>query len=329
MTSTTGSATSCGSPGSSPDTLGSVRASLLSVSCLLLALACESPPQRAAEQQQQQQVAAPKPPSTKPAVDPICQAEPLQSELASFCEFDLGVPPIDLPKVAWTAEPYHPLATRVILLDNRGLTDPERAGTVSIASWLADPPRRIPEPGEMVFAIAADVPAATVAELLTGLAAAGRKQIRMLVHVGDARPIPQPRDGKRLADMREALPDVANERVVFAAQAVQSYAETCPPVAGVFPQLVQVSPGDRCAKLAELGSKAIVACGCTKLDEIMTLLYALTVGFDVPRGRAAAVLVEIDPAATITANADASWGELAAASFESAALHRLWIEITT
>lgn len=285
------------------------RATLLCSSSLTLALACSPPPQRAAEADEQQVAPTPKP--AKPAAAPTCVAEPLHAELASFCEFDIGIPPIELAKVTWTAEPYHPLATRVITIDSRGLTDPEGVGTVSIAAWLADPPRRIPEPGELVFAIAAEVPATTVAELQRGLAAAGRKQVRYLVHTADPRPIPQPRDAKLLADMREALPSNSNERVVFVAKAVQGYAERCPPVAGVFPKLTRVGPGDRCAKLAELASQAIVECGCTKLDEIMTMLYALTIGFDAPLGRAAAVEVSLDSELPVPA-ADTTWPELAA-----------------
>jgi hypothetical protein len=274
----------------------------------VLTLACQSPPART---EQTRDVAKPDPEPSADTSESTCKAEPLQTELTSFCEFDLGVPPIALPKVAWTAAPYHPLATRVITLDQSGLTDPEGTGTVAIEAWLADPPRRIPEPGEMVFAIAADVPTASVAELQRGLVAAGRKQIQVLVHVGDPRPIPQPRDPKMLARMREALPDNPNDRVVFVAQAVQGYAQTCSTIAGVFPQLSQVSPGDRCAKLGELAAKAIVECGCTKLDEIMTLLYALTIGFDAPKGRTAAVVVSLDSQAEFTPSDGATWGELA------------------
>jgi hypothetical protein len=276
----------------------------------ILALACQSPPPRT-EPQQQRDVPKPRTEPSTVESDDTCKPEPLQTELTSFCEFDLGVPPIELPKVTWTAATYHPLATRVITLDSRGLTDPEGTGTVSIATWLAEPPRRLPEPGEMVFAIAAELPAASVAELYGGLAAAGRKQIQVLVHTGDPRPIPQPRDPKMLTRMREALPDNPNERVVFIAQAVQGYGQTCPPVAGVFPQLTQVSPGDRCSKLGELAAKAIVECGCAKLDEFMTLLYALTIGFDVPSGRAAAVDVSLDSLSEFAPNDGETWGEFA------------------
>jgi hypothetical protein len=253
-------------------------------------------------------------------------AEPLTRELVGYCEFDLGVPAFDLAKVAWTAEPYHPLATRVITLTRAGLTDPEGVGTVSIQAWLADPPRRIPEPGEMVLAIAADVPATTVAELQRGLSAQGRKEVRYLVHVDDERPLPQPRDPGMLKSMREALPANSNERVMFVAKAVQGYGETCPPVAGVFPKLAQVSPGDRCTKLGELAAQAIVECGCADLEKIMTLLYALTIGFDPPLGRAAIVPVFIDPAQKMTPAEGATWADVVTAEFDDAELHRLWID---
>lgn len=294
-----------------------VRCFVAPVAALAFALTCESPPNKAAEQQQQAAVTD-KPASSEAASKPACQAELLRAELDSFCNLDIGVPPIELPKVGWTAAPYHPLATRVITLDRGGVTDPEQAGTVSIAQWLADPPRRIPEPGELVFAIAAEVPATMVAELQAGLAAAGRKRVRYLVHIADARPIPQPRDGEMLTQMREALPANVGDRMVFVASAVQGYGETCPPVAGVFPKLVQVGSGDRCSKLAELASQAIVECGCAELDRIMTLLYALTVGFEVPLGRAAAVEVSLDPATPLDTPAEATWGQLAPTLFASA-----------
>jgi hypothetical protein len=277
----------------------------LLLSPLLLALACQEPPTRVGEQRVEARVHEPAP------SDSTCTAAPLEAELVGFCDFDLGVPPIRLPKVEWTAASYHPLATRVITVDERGLSDPEGAGTVSIQAWLDDPPRRLPEPGEMVFAIAADIPATTVAELERGLAAAGRKQVRYLVHVADPRPIPTPRDPQLFASLGEALPAGANDRVVFAANAVKGFAQICSPIAGVFPQLVKVGPGDRCAKLGELAAKAIVECGCSQVDRIMTLLYALTIGFEVPSGRTAAVVVEVSP--TLETAEGQTWGQLAAA----------------
>ena len=265
---------------------------------------------------------------TKPAQANTCEAAPLATELQSYCAFDLGVPPLPLPKVEFTDETYHPLATRVITLDSRGIQDPEGgAEPVTIQEWLADPPRRLPEPGEMTLAIAADVPATTVAELQRGLSAAGRREVRILVHAGgDAEPVPQPRDPDMLAKVGEQLPSDANQKVVFVAQAVQGYAEVCPPIAGVFTPLSQVSPGDRCTKLGELAAAAIVECGCTQLPSIMTLLYALTVGFEVPPGRAIAVPVHLDPQAKLVPAEGATWGDVAGEKFRSTELHRLWID---
>lgn len=299
---------------------------LILASTLTLAFACQSPPSQSDPATTDAKPGAVGSDSASQAADQSCAAAPLQAELKSYCEFDLGVPPIALAQVTWKADSYHPLATRVITLDQSGLTDPEGQGTVSIQAWLADPPRRIPEPGELSLAIASDVPATTVAELWRGLSAAGRTEIRVLVHIADDRPIPQPRNPKMLADMLAELPPDANDRVVFVAQGVRGYANSCPPLASVFGQLASVGPGDRCAKLAELASAAVVECGCLKLPEIMTLLYALTIGFVPPTGRAAAVPIRLDPGRKITPPSTATWADVVSANLRNDGLHQLWID---
>ncbi|KIG12190.1 hypothetical protein DB30_01826 [Enhygromyxa salina] len=290
------------------------------------AFACQSPPSKSDPAATAAEPGPGGSGSASPAADPVCAAEPLQAELGSYCEFDLGVPAIELPKVTWTADSYHPLATRVITLDENGLTDPEGQGTVSIQAWLADPPRRIPEPGEMTLAIAADLPASTVAELWRGLAAVGRTEVRVLVHVADDRPIPQPRNPDMLADMRAELPPDPNDRVVFVAKGVRGYANNCPPLASIFGELGNVAPGDRCTKLAELASAAVVECGCVKLPDIMTLLYALTIGFTPPTGRAAAVPIRLDPGSKVAPPLTTTWAEVVTANLRNDGLHQLWID---
>lgn len=291
-------------------------------------LACQPPPARSEGEGEPQPAiqpaSAPEPITSPPTAD--CEREPIHAELRRLCEFDLGVPPIDLPNVAWTADSYHPLATRVITLDQGGLTDPEGTGTIAVADWLASPPRRIPEPGELVFAIAADVPAATVAELWQGLAAAGRAQLRVLVHVADRSGIPMPRNPAMLADMREALPENHQERVMFVAQGVRGYAAECPSVGLVFGQLANVPMDQRCTRLAELAAGALVECGCPKMPEAMTLLYALTIGFEPPRGRTAAVEIRLDPTQVVVANPGATWGQVAVAALRDPASRGLWID---
>lgn len=294
---------------------------------LALGLACQPPPERSKgepENQPPSEVAPPAIEATK--ADAACEREPIHAELRHYCEFDLGVPPIELPKVAWTAPSYHPLSTRVITLHASGLTDPEGGGTVTIASWLANPPRRIPEPGELVFAMAADLPAASVAELLRGLSAQGRQKIQVLVHVAEPNPIPTPHNAPMLADMRAALPDAHEERVMFVAQGVRGYAATCPALMGVFGQLAGVRMEDRCTRMAELAAEALVECGCPKLPDIMTLLYALTIGFEPPRGRAAAVEVRLDATQALRAAPGATWGQLAAGALTDASPRALWID---
>jgi hypothetical protein len=287
-------------------------------------LACQPPPTRSDSERDEPQEIEPANAPT-PSVD-ACTISPIHTELLRFCEFDLGVPPIELPRVSWTADSYHPLTTRVITLDAGGLTDPQGTGTVALADWLASPPRRIPEPDELVFAIAAELRAATVAELWRGLAAAGRKQIQVLVHVSDPTPIPTPRNPEMLADMRAALPEQHQERIMFVAQGVRGYAATCPSLGLVFAQLANIPMQDRCTGLAELAAAALVECGCPKLPDAMTLLYALTIGFEPPRGRTAAVAIRLDPTQIVQADPSATWGQIAGAALSDAATRGLWID---
>jgi len=255
-----------------------------------------------------------------------CSAEVLELEYGALCGYDIGIPPIDLPAVDWDAPSYHPTDTRVITLTKSGLTDPEGGGTVAIQAWLADPPRQIPEPGQMVLAVAADVPVTTVAELQRGLASQGRREVRFLVRVADPEPVPQPRRPDLIDELKAKAPDDPGERVMFVAMGVRAYAEACPAFGSAFTEVSAVAPDQRCAKLAEVAARGIAECGCEKVDEISTLLYAVTVGFDVPKGRAAAVPVMLDPNRKFVPEPGMTWGELAAETFTDTQLHRLWID---
>jgi hypothetical protein len=282
---------------------------LLSFVCL--AMACQSPAPKSEDTPKVSASTLEPPPAPEHAS--TCDATALEAELQSFCEFDLGVPPIDLAKVGWTGPSYHPLSTRVITLDLAGLTDPEGGGTVSVEAWLADPPRRIPEPGELVVAIHRYVPYTTVAELQRGLAAKGRREVQYLVHPSERVAIPKPRDPKLLAELRDGPAGSTNERINAVIRGVQEYGKMCPPVAGVFPELEMIPPGERCPKLGELAAKAIVECGCTDVDSIMTLLYALMVGVEPPRARTIAMTITLEQInQAVPPPPAAVWGEFAA-----------------
>ncbi|MCA9696988.1 MAG: hypothetical protein KC431_05650, partial [Myxococcales bacterium] len=247
-------------------------------------------------------------------------------ELARYCDYDVGLPPIELPTVSWTAPSYHPTTTRVITLTRAGITDPTGGGTMSIQDYLGNPPRSLPEPGEMALAIASDVPVTTYAELQRGLSAAGRKEVRILVTVADPQPVPTPRLPEMLSTMKSKLPADDNEKVMFVAQGVRGYAGACPALASAFAELASVAPDGRCAALAQRSAEAIVSCSCDKGDEIMTLLYALTMGFDPPTGRVAAVPVALDPNRPFVPPAGMTWGQYATQTFTDTELHRLWMD---
>ncbi|NVB42612.1 hypothetical protein G6O69_32615 [Pseudenhygromyxa sp. WMMC2535] len=315
------------------------RLALLLSFALLPLSACKAPPKESADTDQAQaeqggpaaaeagDPGVPGEPGTPGEATPAaCSTAALQPELERMCDYDLGIPPIALPVVEWTAPSYHPTQTSVITLTTAGMHDPQSGAAISIQDWLANPPRRIPEPGVMAIAIANDVPVTAVAELWRGLSAAGRMEIRALVQVTDPEPPPAPRKPEMLSTMKAKLPTDANERAVFVAQGVRGYANACPALAEAFSQLSTVAPEQRCTALAERAAAAVVSCGCEKGDEIMTLLYGLTVGFEPPKGRVAAVPVALDPNRGYTPPEGQTWGELARETFTDTQLHRLWID---
>lgn len=253
-----------------------------------------------------------------------CSAEAMKAEFEDYCAYDIGVPPIELPKVAWTGPSYHPLTTRVISLTTNGLTDPEGEGTVPVEAWLADPPRSIADSGQMVFAVAADVPAKVVAELQREIAAKGRQEVRYLVHVASEEPVPQPRRADLLEKMKAKTHNDPNAQLALVAEGVRRYAEDCPAFGEGFGALANEAPEARCGTLASFASESIVACGCREQDEIATMIYALTVGFDLPKGRAAAVPVNLDPTREYAIAEGQTWGEVASEAFTDGQLHRLW-----
>jgi hypothetical protein len=152
------------------------------------------------------------------------------------------------------------------------------------------------------------------------------RQIHVLVHVDDAQGVPAPRNPAMLADMRASLPETNQERVKFVAQGVRGYAATCPSFAAVFGQLGSLPMEARCHRLAELAAAAIVECGCAQLPEILTLLYALTIGFEPPRGRAASVGIRLDPTQVVRASPSMTWGQVAGAALRDASPRGLWID---
>lgn len=291
------------------------------LTCLVLTVACGSPPAPSSTTSTtESQPAQPLP--DEPAACSVVRLEP---EMALYCDFEAQVPTNDLPAVRWSGPAFHLLEQRLIVVDAQGQV--LAAGTierVSIATWLADPG---PADQPLVFAIADGLPASQAAELLAGLHAASRSEIQVLVRMEDPeQALPVPTQPAMLAEIARRLPGDLGQRATQLALTMLEYTQTCPALATALQNLAALAPEDRCLGMAGAVARAVVDCECRQADEIMTVIYAISVGTVPPKGRVAAVPLTLDPAAAVVPASTATWGQLASSQLTGTKPHRLWLQ---
>lgn len=305
------------------------------LSCLWLIVGCGSPPAPAPASSGTPAASTEVERDAKPDTEPAaCSVERLEAELALYCDFEAQVPTNDLPAVRWSGPAFHLLEQRLIVVDAMGLVlAPGKATREPIATWLANPGPADPGPADpgppnqlLVLAIADDLPAIDAAELLAGLHAASRTEIQVLVRTDDDEQIlPRPRQPEMLAEIARRLPADLGQRAMQLAMTMREYTEDCPAIATALQNLAALAPEERCPGMAGGLARAMVDCECEQADEIMTAMYAISVGTTEPKGRVAAVPLTLDPAAAVTPASTATWGQLVGSQLTGATPHRLWI----
>jgi hypothetical protein len=291
------------------------------LTCLMLMVACGSPPSPSSGTS----TTATKPTQPLPTEPDACSIERLEPEMALYCDFEAQVPTNDLPPVRWSGPAFHLLEQQLILVDAEGrVLAPGQRERVSIATWLRDPGSAEPP---LVLAIADGLPASQAAELLAGLHAASRTSIEVLVRMEDPeQALPVPREPEMLAEIARRLPSDLGQRATQSALTMRQYTESCPALATSLQNLAALAPEDRCLGMAGAVARAVVDCECRQADEIMTVLYAISVGTLPPKGRVAAVQLTIDPAAAVTPASTATWGQVAGSQLIGPKPHRLWLQ---
>lgn len=298
----------------------------------LLLLGCGSPPAETAAREQpgSATTSAATPPSTSgPAASPdaseACSAATLETTLASYCDFEAQVPTALLAGVTWTGPAFHLLDQRLVSIDEQArVRVVGEAGDLALTDWLAQP-GTLSDERALVVAIAASLPIARVAELFGALHAASRREVTVLVR-SDApeQALPSPPSPSLLAAIREQLSKDLGQRAQTLAMQMREHAKACPALATALASLAAFSPADRCTGMASLVAGALVECECRDADAIMTLLYAITVGTELPRGRVSAVTLTLDPAAPTSTSATA-WSELVGQQLRDGNPTTLWL----
>lgn len=260
-----------------------------------------------------------------PTPEETCSAATLEASLAGYCDFEAQVPATLLAGVTWTGPAFHLLDQRMIVIDEQArVRVVGEAGEHALTDWLVQP-GVLADTRPLVLALAAALPRDRVAELFAALHAASRTEVAVLVR-SDApgQTLPSPPSPSLLAAIGEQLSSDLGQRAVQLATQMREHADACPALATALASLAAFSPADRCTGMASLVATAIVECECRDADAIMTLLYAISVGTEVPRGRVSAVTLTLDPAAPPSPS-PTRWSELVDATLRDASPATLWL----
>ncbi|MCA9651211.1 MAG: hypothetical protein H6712_13285 [Myxococcales bacterium] len=172
--------------------------------------------------------------------------------------------------------------------------------------------------------IGGDTPRAEVAAVFRTLADAGQPKGSLVLSVEPSDPVPQPRDPERLAALHTKLADAdPSERAMLTAREIQAAMPPCPGLTHAFSAVATTSPDQRCALLARGISEGLVSCRCPKEDEMLTLVYSISMGSTPPERLTTVVPVVLDPAAA--PRSGATWGEIVA-GLDQGALQTLWVD---
>jgi hypothetical protein len=292
----------------------------------LLLLGCGAPPTDAAPRERTD-ASEPAPASvpTEPERGEACSAATLEPAIAAYCDFEAQVPGALLAGVAWTGPAFHLLDQRLLVIDEQArVRVVGEAGEHALADWLALP-GVLADTRPLVLAVAATLPRSRVAELFAALHAASRQEVAVLVRSDAAgQTLPSPPSPSLLASIGEQLSSDLGQRAAQLATQMREHTQTCPALATAFASLAAFSPADRCTGMASLVAAALVECDCRDADAIMTLLYAISVGTEIPRGRVSAVTLTLDPAASEPASGE-RWSEVVDATLRDASPTTLWL----
>ncbi|MCX4247737.1 hypothetical protein [Paraliomyxa miuraensis] len=178
-------------------------------------------------------------------------------------------------------------------------------------------------PLSWVLAIDGTTARKDVASALQVLASTGLSQGWVQLGTTSVGNVPKPRDPKLLAELtaRVEAKD-PSERAAALADEISRAMPPCPGAAKAFEAVAVAAPEQRCELLARGMAAGLVGCGCPKVDTMATLLYALSVGAEVPTRLGVAVPVTVDPKAK--PQPGATWADVVAGASEGT-FTALWV----
>jgi hypothetical protein len=236
----------------------------------------------------------------------------LEAELLAQCAVMPNVLEMDVPAAPWKAmsspAPEHALQIDVspkgVVLGGYG--EPIAIEALS-PDHLAEERDRIvemaatygrPRPEGWVLAIDRKTARLGVAKVLRALDGAGMRQGQLRLGTDSPGPLPVPRDPKLLAEIAARITEGdPSQKAILLAQELEKVVSACPPAMEAFSVAAAHSPDERCTLMARDLSQALVRCSCAKEAEILTLMHAVSVGFEPTVRLGISVPVTLDPTA--------------------------------
>ncbi|MCA9705632.1 MAG: hypothetical protein KDK70_07285 [Myxococcales bacterium] len=253
----------------------------------------------------------------------------IEQEMLAWCALSEKVAPEGLPVAPW--KPAAANKPRRGIIDVRPSVLQvgwEQVEASQVLDRLAQDRQRAETMGEThpgwSLVILGDTPRAEVAAVLKALADGEQRVGSLMLGVEATEPVPAPRDPKRLAALHAKLDGAdPSQRAATLAQEIQAAMPPCPGMTNAFSAVAAAAPDQRCPLLARGLSEGLVGCKCPKEDEMLTLIYAISLGSTPPGRLTAMVPVTLDPAAP--PRPGATWAEVVA-GLDEAALGSLWID---
>lgn len=254
----------------------------------------------------------------------------VQKEMLAWCELSEKVADDQIPLAPWKATPADkPLDARIEVrpggLSTRWGTETDLIDLPSVLEGERETARaRGVTVQGWSLVIEGDTPRSEVAAVLQTLANAGQTKGSVVLTVEPVGEVPQPRDPKRLAALDAEVGQAdPSQKAALLAKEIESAMPPCAGMTEAFRAVATAPANERCSVLARGLSKGLVSCGCPNEDEMLTLVYGVSMGFEPPTRLSAVVPVTIDPSAK--PRAGATWGEIVA-GMDEAAMKALWVD---
>lgn len=276
-------------------------------------------------------------PETKDAGGMSAQAcavrgQAMEQELLAACAISDQVLKVDVPFTPWKSAPSSaPVDALWLELSPKGVVvgwGPPRQLTDFEERLLAERDHASMTPGSRgplswVLAIDGSTSRSDVAAVLSVLSDANLHQGWLQLATTSMGTIPKPRDPKQLADLAARMPaDDPSQRAPFLAKEIERAMPRCPGARKAFDAVAVAAPEQRCELLARGVAAGLVGCGCPKVDSMMTLLYAISVGTEPPKRLGVAAPTTLEPKAK--SRPGATWTDVVE-SLPEEALSALWL----